>query len=272
MGNIFDEALNDAEKVEISEVAKEISIGDEREARWKIKRDGKITSSPLPLLMKAGRGKDKAWGDTAITYLYKVKNSRRTGKEAHETFSRNFDWGHEQEPNAVNWLRKEYPEYTFKSCSDDFEEIIFKEPFPGFGDSPDFYVYKDDILIGVGEIKCPVDEGKIEKELDEKGIHDKQEYFWQDMGHLLGTPEAIELWHVTYDGYNDSGHVLKAGRECFADHLIRLEARIKEGDGAIEMAIRGDIVLSNINSTDIEQRPAELPEHNHDIEEAKIIE
>ena len=28
-----------------------------------------------------------------------------------------------------------------KSCTTDFKDIVFNEPFEGFGDSPDFYVY-----------------------------------------------------------------------------------------------------------------------------------
>ena len=111
---------------------------EQKEMEWKERRRGKITASTLPDLMKAGKG--CPFGKAALDAMYLVRYERRTGTIRENGSAKAFDWGHENEPLAVEWVRSQLMN-DIKSCTTDFSDIIFNEPFEGFGDSPDFYVY-----------------------------------------------------------------------------------------------------------------------------------
>ncbi|MHC8418198.1 hypothetical protein SD317_22960, partial [Bacteroides hominis] len=82
-----------------------------------------------------------------------------------------------------------------KSCTTDFEDIVFNEPFEGFGDSPDAYVYGfNGKVSALVEIKCPMSQGKIESLQLLQEINDKDEYYWQFLGHFLGRPDVDTLY------------------------------------------------------------------------------
>lgn len=225
------EPMDDAIKLIVTDLAKE--------ARWKAKRVGKITSSTLPDLMKGGKG--VSWGETAKKVLYPVKYERRTGlMREPKDYIKNFQWGKEHEPSAIEWLRKNgYPDIVH---SDDFEDIIFNEPFEGFGDSPDFEGKKL-----VGEIKCHIDQGLIEMMREEKAIHDKQSWYWQIIGHFVGAPEAEKLVFLSYDPYADDGHVIETLRENHLANIDKLTQRIKDANRVIDAALRGETSISEIN-------------------------
>jgi hypothetical protein len=212
-----------------------------KEERWLKKRTAKITSSTLPNLMKGGRAKGQEWGETAKDVLYGVKYERRTGlMRETKDFIKNFIFGKEHEPAAFEWLKLNgYPDIK---NSDDFDDIIFHEPFEGFGDSPDF---KGEKL--VGEIKCNVSQEKYEKLLDEKVIHDKSEYYWQLLGHFIGMPEAETLVYCMYDAYNNEGHVIKMQRKDHLANIEKLEQRIKDANRVVDAALRGETKISQIN-------------------------
>lgn len=201
-----------------------------REQIWMAKRaECFVTASPCPSLMKSGRGKCAEWGESAKTVLYGAKYQHRTGMQLEQKDLFQFKWGHENEPNAVEWLRTQTMDEV-KSCSTDFDEIIFQQPFEGFGDSPDAFVYNSDgSFKAVVEIKCPVDQIKIEKLNDETDIHDKHEYYWQFIAHFIGTPDAKELWWVIYDAYADDGHIVKMYRKDHLANIDKLTARINDG-------------------------------------------
>ena len=172
----------------------------DREIEWKKKRCGHITSSKLKVLMTGGRGKNGAkYGDSAIKYLYDVKRERRIGKPIRQDDLKNFLWGHEHEPTAIEWLRNQTM-YTVKDCARDFDEVVFVVPFDGFGDAPDFYVYDSEgKLIAVGEIKCPVSESKFEELMDLGREDCVDEYKEQFSGHLMAHPDVDEVWYLIYD-------------------------------------------------------------------------
>ena len=198
----------------------------DREQRWMAKRAKCfITASNCPNLMKSGRSKNVLWGETAKDVLFAAKYQHRTGLELEQKDLYQFKWGHEQEPNAIEWLKLQTM-HDVISCANDFEDIVFNQPFPGFGDSPDAYVNGKKIVC---EIKCPVDQVKIEKLREETCIHDKHEYYWQFLAHFIGSPESDELWWVIYDGYADDGHIVKMLRKDHLDNIEKLTARINDG-------------------------------------------
>lgn len=191
----------------------------DRTEKWLCKRVGKVTSSLLPKLAKKGKGVE--FGETAITEMYSIRYERRTGLARNKKGHYNFDWGHENEPNAFDWLKLQMMDEV-KSCNDDFEDIVFQEPFEGFGDSPDGLIYDDSGRIkAVVEVKCPVDVAKIEELfMRTEDIHEKDEYYWQLIGHFIGTPEAEEVLYLIYDGYADDGKIFILRRE---DHIANIE-------------------------------------------------
>jgi hypothetical protein len=239
--DIFDEALEHAENIEISEVEQLKTDTLNKESRWKEKRKGKITSSKLPDLMKGGRGKGIDWGETAKEVLYAVKYERRTGLMIEsKDFIKNFQFGKEHEPAAIAWLRKNgYPDIIH---SEDQDDIIFRERFGCFGDSPDFEGHKL-----TGEIKCNVSQSKFESLLDIDKIHDKSEYYDQLMGHFIGNPEAEKLVYCMYDAYNDEGHVVELFRKDHQKRIDLLTERIKQANEVVEAALRGEVKICDIN-------------------------
>ena len=49
---------------------------EQRTVEWKQSRLGFFTGSQIGKLMKGGRGKDKFFGDTALSYIYDVASQR----------------------------------------------------------------------------------------------------------------------------------------------------------------------------------------------------
>jgi hypothetical protein len=214
---------------------------EQKEIEWKEKRRGKITASTLPDLMKAGKG--CPFGKAALDAMYLVRYERRTGMMRENGSNRAFDWGHENEPLAVEWVRSQLMN-EIKSCTTDFKDIVFNEPFEGFGDSPDFYVYGfDGKVIALGEIKCPMSQGKIESLQFGNTIDEKDEYYWQFLGHFLGRPDVDKLYYVIYDGYTNEGRILEMNRANHADNIKKLYDRIRLASEMIDESIRSGLDL-----------------------------
>lgn len=229
-----------------SESEKLIVTDKGKEARWLKKRTGLFTSSTYPDLMKGGRGSIE-WGETAKAVMYGVKYERRTGlMRETKDFIKNFKFGKEHEPEAFEWLKANgYPDLK---NSDYFEDIIFNIPFDGAGDSPDAIGEKC-----VVEIKCNTDQAKFEALTELKVIHDKTEYYWQFLGHLMAMPEAEKLIYCVYDAYNNEGHVVEMLRKDHLANIEKLEARIKKANAAVNAALKGEITISQINEWEWEQ-------------------
>jgi len=216
-----------------------------KEEIWLKKRVGKITASNCPDLMTKGT-KGVEWGKTALNEMYTVKYERRTGLSRESFSNSNFDWGHENEPNAIDWLRDQMMNQVL-SCSNDFNDIIFQEPFNGFGDSPDGFIYDFERNIeGVLEIKCPVDVAKIERFYESIEITPKDDYYWQFIAHLIGTPEAKYIMYLVYDGYSNTGVFTKLNRCDCLDDIQLLTNRIKLANHYIDESLRLNIPLQDL--------------------------
>lgn len=214
---------------------------EQKEYEWREKRHGKITASTLPDLMKAGKG--TPYGKAFFDALYLVRYERRTGVTRENGSNKAFDWGHENEPLAVEWVRSQLMDEV-RSCTTDFEDIVFNEPFAGFGDSPDFYVYAPDGTIkALGEIKCPMSQGKIETLQFVNEITDKDEYYWQFLGHFVGMPTVQALYYVIYDGYTNTGRIIAMNRADHVDNIQKLTDRIKFADELVECSLKTGLDL-----------------------------
>lgn len=209
---------------------------EQKEFEWKEKRRGKITASTLPDLMKAGKG--CPFGKAALDVMYAVRYERRTKLTRENGSAKAFDWGHENEPLAVEWTRGQLMN-DIKSCSDDFDDIVFNEPFDGFGDSPDFYVYgRNGVVLALGEVKCPMSQGKIESLQFMTEITDKDEYYYQFLGHFLGRPDVDILYYVIFDGYANDGRIIGMSRADHSDNIQKLYDRVRLCSEIVDESIR----------------------------------
>lgn len=223
-----------------------------KEERWKKKRGGLITASPTPKLASYGRNKEKEpWGKTAISYLYSVKYERRTSLLMDNVECKAFEFGHENEPLAINAIKKKYGFFDIRSCSDDYDDIVFNIPFDGFGDSPDANIYnKKGVVIGVAEAKCNISQEKFEKLLDVDVIDSSHEYYWQFISHFIGTPTAKFLVWGNYDAYNDEIHCVILLRKNVSSDIAWLTNRIKSGSEYVDLCLSypKKYKLSDINN------------------------
>lgn len=239
----------------VSEADKLIVSEAEKEERWRRERAGKITSSTLPNLMKGGRGKGVEWGEVAKKTILEVIHERITGIiRSHITYAQ-MQWGIDHQAEAVDYYRRKYPDA--KSCDTDFDDIMFvqRDDIPGFGDSPDVVQTEGDKITVTSEVKCP-ESGAVHLEYcGIKAIHEKTDYYWQMLGHLLAAEHAERLDFISYDPRFQDGHPLKMHivsmyREDHADNLIKLWARISDANYIIDKAIKeNDLsIVLNIDS------------------------
>lgn len=213
-------------------------IKEEREFQWKKKRSGKLTASILNKIIL--RGKDYKKTETAKNVLWSITWERRTGKVMHSVHSSNFDWGHDNEPVAIEWVRSQFPLNEIKDCSKDYDEIQFREQLDGCGDSPDADLYGFDGKIeGIIEVKCPINEGKIEMNRGRSELTDKNEYYWQCINHFIGTPEAKYVLFVEYDAYNNEGNIVKMMRDDYINDIEFLKKALTKLNLLINMAVAG---------------------------------
>ena len=70
-------------------------------------------------------------------------------------------------------------------------------------------------------------QGKIESLQFGNTIDEKDEYYWQFLGHFLGRPDVDKLYYVIYDGYVNDGRILEMNRADHADNIKKLYDRIR---------------------------------------------
>jgi len=207
-----------------------------KEYEWREKRRGKITASVLPDLMQAGRG--KIFGTKAIEAMFAIRYERRTGIVRESTSSKAMDWGNQNEPLAVEWLRSQFMQHI-ESCSHDCEDIVFNEPLPGFGDSPDAYMYDfEGVRDAVIEIKCPISQSKIEALQLLKSVTKDTEYYWQFIGHFIGSPDVDTLYCAIYDAYRNRGQILEMKRADHVEAIQEATERIRLCNEVIDESLR----------------------------------
>ena len=135
---------------------------EQRSLDWFRLRCGSFTGSKIGDLMKSGRKKEQTFGDTALSYIYKVAAERMLNPvfvnddelfgqyiEQQQVYSKAIIWGQEQEENAKDLLMRKNPEWELSDVSSCKHDTI-----PHFAASPDAIIYDRKKLM-IGEIKCP---------------------------------------------------------------------------------------------------------------------
>ena len=135
---------------------------EQRSLDWHRLRIGSFTGSKIGDLMKSGRKKEQIFGDTAMSYIFKVAAERMLNPvfvnddelfgqyiEQQQVYSKAIIWGQEQEDNAKDLLMRKNPEWELSDVSSCKHDTI-----PHFAASPDAIIYDRKKLM-VAEIKCP---------------------------------------------------------------------------------------------------------------------
>ena len=135
---------------------------EQRSLDWFRLRCGSFTGSKIGDLMKSGRKKEQIFGDTAMSYIFKVAAERMLNPvfvnddelfgqyvEQQQVYSKAIVWGQEQEDNAKDLLMRKNPEWELADVSSCKHDTI-----PHFAASPDAIIYDRKKLM-VCEIKCP---------------------------------------------------------------------------------------------------------------------
>lgn len=222
----------------------------DKEARWLEKRIKKITSSVLPNLVKRGQGNLNPWGKVAITAMLSVADEMISGVARPSIKGvKALEFGKMYETEALEYYNKKTGKNA-KSCSNDFDEILFFEPMAGFGDSPDAIVEPD----GRIEIKCPENGAVHLGYTTIKAFSQTDDYYWQLLGHLIDD-KAQYCDFVSYNPRYPDGHPLKMHIVTLhkKDHLFNinyLKSRITTAVEYITKAVqKNDMnLILNINN------------------------
>jgi hypothetical protein len=135
---------------------------EQNSTQWMKDRLGCFNGSAIGDLMSSGRKKDELFGQTALSYIYSIASERDLLKaytdddylwevyQSQVAFSNKYtDWGHEQEPFAV----EEYEKRTGRMCEE--TQRILHSTIPNYASSPDRLAYDGEEKIVV-EIKSPL--------------------------------------------------------------------------------------------------------------------
>lgn len=237
--DIFGDFLSETKKAvnDIPQQEKEEIEVDERLERWKQKRIGLITSSCLPNMMKLDKS-GHCSQKTGIDYLLEIMHQRQTGIDAQESFAKAFEWGHRYEEEALDYYNK-CTGINAISGTSGFYDILFRTPIAGFGDSPDGTTEDE---TGVIEIKCPYNAANHLRNCALNAYHDKLDYFWQLMGHMIY--DKVQ-WcdFVSYDPRYEDGHpnkikIIRINRSDVQTRIDQLVSKITWWNELIE---NGDI-------------------------------
>lgn len=229
----FEEELTKQVKESATDYDLEVEALIERGQRWKQKRIGMITSSPLPKIIpekKDGTIKLK----TGVDYLLEVKHQRDTGCDSESVFAKAMTWGKEHEHEAHLYFKKHFcPEML--SATFDFDEILFVDGIlDGFGDSPDGCT-EDHRL--VAEYKCPFSGSEHLRNLSLDSYTEEEDYYWQIIGHMID-PRVEGCYFASFDprypdGHKDKMKVLLIKREDVLADVEKAKVKIAIFNDAI---------------------------------------
>lgn len=243
-----------------------LELSPKRQA-WLQKKIGCISGSGLARLNTGGRrdmtkselekenkGNRKTinveFGEVAIKYLYQIKYERRTGIAPEEKSLKNFEWGNENEPIAIQW-RRDQDFKTIKHCSEDFDDIIFNQPFAGYGDSPDYYILdNDDKIDGLGEIQCCVDQALLERIFSDDFEIDKAVKHYQFISHFIGCPDVTYLEWLVFDAFTFTGKIIRIERNDLETEIQEQIKKIHKASKYIDLCLKMPQMykLSGINN------------------------
>ena len=223
-----------------------------KEEKWLKDRIGFISASEVDKLMsKSGK-----WTQGNITYLYKIQRQRYLQEPAPPVFSKIMQVGTDNEPYAVEWIRRNMG-WTVVHCDKDLSEKVFVKTDWGLGSSPDAYlvekIVKDEMGITVLftniealiEIKCVVGEETTNYyfsptvPFEKKRLRAFDEHRDQMAAQLLTHPSISTIYLMKYDPQDDEnpwdlrpvldesrGLLFEFSRKEFGSYLDEMKERV----------------------------------------------
>lgn len=235
---------------------------NKKEYDWLMEKVGYISASKLDDLTTPGRG-GRMWGDTAITYLYKLQRERKRGIPSPLLSAKPLSFGNKYEPYAIEWLKANYDE-NIKDCSRDFDTKIFRKcGSVMFGASPDAILGSPENATHIFETKCVYGEKETNwmfsdtVPYEEKKAAVLKDHRAQLAGLLLAFEECENISLLEYDAQRDDnpfdcidpmdksrGVLFEFTRNEFGDYIQDMWWRIYIADLFLKEGLNPD----NINS------------------------
>ena len=221
---------------------------EQRSLEWHRLRIGSFTGSKIGDLMKSGRKKEQVFGDTALSYIYKVAAERMLNPiflnddelfgqyiEQQQVYSKAIIWGQEQEENAKDLLIKKNPEWELADVSSCAHDII-----PHFAASPDAIIYDRKKLM-VGEIKCPNPNTFVRYLVEIKDAESlkkvQPDYFYQMQAEMACTNAESGIFVVYCPWLVKPIHIVPIERD--EEAIKAIEERVVKANEIVEQIIDG---------------------------------
>lgn len=219
---------------------------NQRDLAWFRCRIGCFTGSKIGDLMKSGRKKDQMFGETALSYIYKVAAERMLNPvfieddvvfgdylEQQQVYSKAIAWGQEQEDNAKDLLMRKYPEWEFAEVSSCKHDTI-----PHFAASPDAIIYDRKKLM-IAEIKCPNPNTYVKyltEIKDNESLKSVQpDYYYQMQAEMACTEAECGIFVVYCPWLTKPLHIVMIERD--EDTIREIGERVTKANEIVDLII-----------------------------------
>ena len=221
---------------------------EQRSLDWFRLRCGSFTGSKIGDLMKSGRKKEQIFGDTAMSYIFKVAAERMLNPvfvnddelfgqyiEQQQVYSKAIIWGQEQEENAKDLLMRKNPEWELSDVSSCKHDTI-----PHFAASPDAIIYDRKKLM-IGEIKCPSVHTFVRYLVEIKDAESlkkvQPDYFYQMQAEMACTNAESGIFVAYCPWLVKPIHIVPIERD--EEAIKAIEERVVKANEIVEQIING---------------------------------
>ena len=221
---------------------------EQRSLDWFRCRTGCVTGSKIGDLMKSGKKKEQIFGETAMSYIYKVAAERMINPvfiedddlfgqyvESQQIYSKAIVWGQEQEDNAKDLLMRKNPEWELADVSSCKHDTI-----PHFAASPDAIVYDRKKLMVV-EIKSPQPQTYakylVQIKDGESLKNTEPNYYYQMMAEMACTGAESGVFVAYCPWLINPIHIVPIARD--EETINAIEERVIKANEIVEQIING---------------------------------
>lgn len=221
---------------------------EQRSLDWFRCRIGCVTGSKIGDLMKSGKKKEQIFGETAMSYIYKVAAERMINPvfiedddlfgqyvESQQIYSKAIVWGQEQEDNAKDLLMRKNPKWELADVSSCKHDTI-----PHFAASPDAIVYDRKKLMVV-EIKCPQPSTfakyLVQIKDNESLKNTEPNYYYQMMAEMACTGAESGIFIAYCPWLINPIHIVPIERDN--ETIKAIEERVVKANEIVEQIING---------------------------------
>ena len=221
---------------------------EQRSLDWFRCRIGCVTGSKIGDLMKSGKKKEQIFGETAMSYIFKVASERMINPvfiedddlfgqyvESQQIYSKAIVWGQEQEDNAKDLLMRKNPEWELADVSSCKHDTI-----PHFAASPDAIVYDRKKLMVV-EIKCPQPSTfakyLVQIKDNESLKNTEPNYYYQMMAEMACTGAESGIFVAYCPWLINPIHIVPIERD--EEAIKSIEERVVKANEIVEQIING---------------------------------